>query len=182
MGFSMSWVAVAGKSKAEVLATLSLVDTGETDYANECPLSGTALPGGWYLLYVNEIVNPYNRAPALRKLSAGGRALVVQVEEHIMSSSVFMYEDGVKTWDVTHESHHDVYHLAVEGTPPPALEGIRADMAAKQDAEGGNEADVDYLFDVPAILAATICGYRHDEVALASGEEVEYTRLVAANA
>lgn len=182
MGFSISWIAIAGKSKAEVLATLSLVDTGEPDDANDYPVSGAELPGGWYLLFLNDYAHPYNRAPALRELSAGAKALVCQVEEHVMASSALMVEDGVKTWAVTHESEQGIYHVAVEGKPPAALDAIHARMKAEQDAEGGHDADVDCLFEVPVMLAASLCGYRHDHVALASGEEVTFTRLVAASA
>ena len=52
-------------------------------------------------------------------------------------------------------------------------------MKATQDEEGGADADVDCLFDVPLMLATALCGYRHDEVALLSGEKLTFTELVS---
>jgi hypothetical protein len=95
-----------------------------------------------------------------------------------MASAAIMYENGGKTWSVTHESENGIYHLAKEGELPPSLDNIHGEMKASQDAEGGGDADVDFIFDVPVVLAATICGYRHDRVALASGEEPKFTELV----
>lgn len=178
MGFSISWIAVSGKPKADVLQCLSLVDTTESDEANESPVSGAQLPGGWYILFLNDIVHPYTREPQLQRLSSGCKLLVCQVEEHVMASAAIMYENSVNTWSVVHESEHGIYHLAKEGALPSFLEKIHAEMKASQDADGGADADVDYIFDVPVGLAAAICGYRHDRVALASGEEPKFTELI----
>ena len=182
MGFSISWIAISGHSKASVLSSLSLVDTGEPDEANESPISGGELPGGWYLMFFNDIVHPFTRKPQLTKISAGGSVLVCQVEEHVMASAAFMYVNGVKTWDVTHESEKGLYNISTEGCPPIALQAIQAELKAAQDADGGDEADVDHIFDVPVALAAALCGYRHDRVALVSGEEPQFTKLVGAGA
>ena len=90
-----------------------------------------------------------------------------------------MYENGINTWCVTHESEIGRYHLEKEGTPPPSLDEIHAAMKENQDADGGFDADVDHIFDVPVGLSAAMCGYRHDEVALASGAEPGFTELIA---
>lgn len=182
MGFSISWIAVSGTPKADILQILSLVDTAESDEANESPVSGAELPGGWYLLFLNDIVHPFTQAPLLQRLSAGGKVLVCQIEEHVMASAAIMYENSVNIWSVTHESENGIYHLAQDGVLPPSLDKIHAEMKASQDAEGGDDADVDYIFDVPVVLAAAICGYRHDRVALVSGEEPQFTELVPMSA
>ena len=55
-----------------------------------------------------------------------------------------------------------LYHLDVAGDPPPELASIRASVVVEQDAEGGEDADVDLMFDVPTELSLTLCGYRFD--------------------
>lgn len=179
MGFSISWIAVSGKTQANILQSLSLVDTSETDEANESPVSGAQLPGGWYLLFLNDFAHPFIRPPLLQQLSAQCKVLVCQVEEHVMASAACMYENGVKTWSVSHESENGIYHLAKEGSLPTSLDQLHAELKASQDAEGGVDAEVDHIFDVPVALAAAICGYRHDRVELASGEEPMFTELVS---
>ncbi len=178
MGFSISWIAVSGKPKADILQSLSLADTAEPDDAHESPVSGAELPGGWYILFLNDMVHPFTAAAHLQRLSAGCKVLSCQVEEHVMASAACMYENGVQAWSVTHASENGAFDLAVEGAAPPSLEAIHAEMKAMQDEEGGDEADVDYIFDVPVSLAAAICGYRHDFAYLTSGEEPSFTELV----
>jgi len=180
MGFSVAWIAVRGTSKDDILAQLSLADTGRLDEANESPVSGAALPGGGYLLYFNDMAHPATQAASMARLSEGGEALGCQVEEHVMASAAFQYRNGEKVWDVVHLSEEGLYHLAVDGAPPALLETIHAEMKATQDEQGGLEADVDCLFEVPLMLANALCGYRHDEAALLSGETLSFTELIPA--
>lgn len=178
MGYSIAWIAVRGMTKDEVLARLSLADTGEPDEANASPVSGATLPGGGYLLFFNDMAHPATQAPNMARLSQGGEALGCQVEEHVMASASFLYRDGVKLWDVTHLAEEGVYHLAVDGAPPPLLDTIHTEMKAAQDEQGGADADVDWLFEVPVMLATALSGFRHDEEALLSGETPAFTELV----
>eukprot|EP01114_Cavostelium_apophysatum_P011480 TRINITY_DN25761_c0_g1_i1.p2 TRINITY_DN25761_c0_g1~~TRINITY_DN25761_c0_g1_i1.p2 ORF type:complete len:189 (+),score=43.02 TRINITY_DN25761_c0_g1_i1:305-871(+) len=180
MGYSIAWILVRGKSKDDILAQLDLADTGELDEANESPVSGAALPGGAYLLFFNDMAHPATQAPSMMQMSAGCEALGCQVEEHVMASAAFLYKDGAKVWDVVHLAEQGLYHLAVDGTPPPLLETIHTEMKATQDEQGGAEADVDCVFEVPLMLAMALSGYRHDEAALLSGETLEFTELVPA--
>lgn len=180
MGYSIAWIAVRGKTKDEILARLALADTGQPDDANESPVSGAALPGGGYLVFFNDMAHPATQAPSMALLSAGCEALGCQVEEHVMASAAFLYRDGVKAWDVVHLAEQGLYHLAVDGTPPALLDTIHREMKATQDEQGGAEADVDCLFEVPLMLATALFGYRHDEAALLSGETLRFTELVPA--
>jgi len=182
MGFSIAWIAVRGLSKDEVLARLSLADTDEPDEANESPASGAALPGGGYLVFFNDFAHPATQDASMAVLSAGCEALACQVEEHVMASAAFLYRDGAKVWDVVHLADEGLYHLEVGGTPPALLGTIHAEMKATQDEQGGLEAQVDCLFEVPLMLATALYGYRHDETALLSGETLEFTELVPAAA
>lgn len=182
MGYSIAWIAVRGIPKEEVLARLGLADSGEPDEAQESPVCGAELPGGVTLVFFNDFVHPATEAENMARLSVGGEALGCQVEEHVMASAAFQYRDGAKVWDVTHVSDEGLYHLEVGGTPPPLLETIHAEMKATQDEQGGIEADVDCLFEVPLMLAMTVVGYRHDETALVTGETPVFTELVPAAA
>lgn len=178
MGYSIAWILVRGKTKEDILARLSLADTGAPDAANDSPVSGAALPGGGYLVFFNDMAHPATQAASMARLSAGCEALGCQVEEHVMASAAFQYKDGAKLWDVVHLSEQGLYHLAVDGTPPALLAAIHAEMRATQDEQGGADAQVDCLFEVPLMLATALCGYRHDEMALLSGQTLDFTELV----
>jgi hypothetical protein len=36
-----------------------MLDTAEPDGANESPISGSEVPGGWYVVFLNDIEHPY---------------------------------------------------------------------------------------------------------------------------
>lgn len=178
MGYSIAWILVRGKSKEDILAQLALADTGEPDEAYERPVLGAELPGGAYLLLFQDMAHPATQAPGMARLSNGCEALGCQVEEHVMASAAFLYKDGAKVWDVVHLAEEGIYHLAVDGTPPALLETIHTEMKASQDEDGGAGAEVDWLFEVPLMLATALGGYRHDENTLLTGETLRFTELV----
>ncbi len=180
MGYSIAWIAVRGTTKEEVLARLALADTGDPDEANESPVSGAALPNGAYLLFFNDMAHPATQAPSMARLSEGCEALGCQVEEHVMASAAFAYRNGAKVWDVVHLAEQGLYHLEVNGSPPALLDTIHTEMKATQDEQGGDDAQVDCLFEVPLMLATAYFGYRHDEATLLSGETLRFTELVPA--
>ncbi len=182
MGYSIAWILVRGKTKEDVLDQLALADTGEPDEANESLVSGAALPGGGYLVFFNDMGHAAMQAPSMGRLSSGCEALGCQVEEAIMASAAFLYKDGAKVWDVAHLADQGLYHLAVDGAAPALLETIHTEMKASQDEAGGEDAAVDWLFEVPLMLATALSGFRHDEEALLSGETPAFTRLAPAAA
>jgi hypothetical protein len=159
MGFSHSWIAVKGLDRATALATLGL--EADEDEADELHRRGLgALPGGW-LLVVAEGDGALNGETAA--LAAHGPAVACFVEEHVMCSEARGYRDGREAWRVAHDPRNGIFHLEVAGEPPEALGRIRAEAVAEQEREGGEAADVDLLFDVPATLAKSLCGFKLDD-------------------
>jgi hypothetical protein len=180
MGFAISWLAVKGKSKAEVLAALRLEDTDEIDEANDEPISGDEFPNGWYVLFLNDYDHALIQPASLSALSVGCEVIACRIEEHVMASSATLYANGQRVWSIAHQGDgEDIYDLTVEGTPPKILAGIRSRLTKDQESEGGRAADVDYIFDIPLDVACAICGYRHDQAEYDWGEP-EFTALVAA--
>ena len=177
MGFSTSWIAVKGKSKEEVLAQLGLVDKGTADTAREEAMSGAQLPGGVYLISFNtRAIHKMVSDEVLLPLSSGCEVLGCVVDENYMLSGAFMNVDGVIVWDIAHYPKEYKDQLEVEGTPPPVFDTIRAQVQAAQDE--ADDDGVDHTFDIPILLAESMAGYRHDRLALATGEEPVFTKLV----
>jgi len=79
-------------------------------------------------------------------------------------------QDGRPLWSVTHDPDVNLDGVTVEGTPPPELDDILARLRAQAEAEGDDE--VDFLFDAPQDLSASICGYRPGEQAERGWTEV----------
>jgi hypothetical protein len=98
-------------------------------------------------------------------LSAQGPAVACAIEQHVMYQEARGYEAGAEVWRVTHDPDRgdSVYHLAVTGAPPAQLAEIRDAAVAEQDAEGGEDAGVDFISEVPLDLAASICGFKLED-------------------
>jgi hypothetical protein len=92
-----------------------------------------------------------------------------------MASAAYAYENGQKTWAVTHESEQGRRHLAEHGDLPEIYAGVRSQLLAEQDEMDANSEPVDCVWDIPVTLAYELCGYRHDNVYLKSGGESTFT-------
>ena len=160
MSHSISWIGVHGRHKDEVLSALGLVDTGAPVGDRIRPFAMTTLPGDWLIVMSNNM--EYASPARLAALSAGAEVLGVQIEEHVMFSGLRAFRDGAEVWSVTHDCNHGLDHAAVTGTPPALLQPIIDNLRAQQAAEGGDDAEVDMVFDAPIEAAAAICGFRHD--------------------
>lgn len=170
MGFQISWIAVKGVDKTDVLLRAGLRDTGIVDEANESPFSGAEIPLGWFVLFSNDF--DYAVPEKISALSAGGVAISCQVHEGIMYCAATYFRDGAEIWSVRHDAQEDIYDLHAAGSLPSEFDGIRDQCTRAQDTNGGKNSDIDFMFDVPVGVAAEICGYQHDRWKFEWGEPV----------
>ena len=105
--------------------------------------------------------NYADRAP-LKRLSRSGDVVACAIEEHVMASGASGYSGGKEMWCIVHDAERGLSHLEVTGEPPPQLAAIHERLAAELAEAGGDESEVDYVFDVPVELAAELTGFRHD--------------------
>ncbi len=89
-----------------------------------------------------------------------------------MVSAGHGFRDGKQAWSVVHDPGRGLYSLVVEGEPPPALASVSERLRKKQDAAGGEDANVDFIFDVVPELVGKLCGYRPDR-----GDPPDFTEL-----
>jgi hypothetical protein len=160
MGYSLSWAAVKKGNAEAIHSILGLNASNTFEEIPESEVDGTSLPSGWYLVLFNQ--EEMDDA-ILKKLSDLGEVVYCFVEDHVMFSCASGWENGQCVWSVTHDCNLGRYHLQVGGIAPPFLENIRAKLVAKQDAAGGEKANVDYIYDVAAELAKNLTGFRHDQ-------------------
>ena len=85
------------------------------------------------------------------------------VEEHVMASSA---EFGPAVRAVVDRSRQrerldEAFHRRSSATE--SFVSIRREMEEAQRAEGGDESDVDYFFEIPLKTAQSIVGFKHDE-------------------
>jgi hypothetical protein len=159
MGASLSWIGIKGQDKAAVLAVLGLVEAPEDTEPYYVEHWMAELPSGWILVQAKDFMFP--KPERMAALSAGGgQAVACSIEEHVMYSVARGYADGKAVWSIDHDGgQHGAYHLDVAGSPPPEFAVIHDRLKAQQDAEEGEAAEADYMFDIGPQLSEALCGY-----------------------
>lgn len=163
MGFAITWCAVREDGAHKLLEQLGLSPTGETEEFPESLISAAKLDTGWRVIWYNEYGCPFLRPEDLRVVSNDQEIVMCLVEEHVMASSSELWRGGKRAWWISHEGEDGPKGLSVEGDPPECFASIRREMEEAQRAEGGDDAGVDYIFDIPLKVAQTLVGFKHDQ-------------------
>ncbi len=160
MGYSLSWAALKNGSLETICSACNLRATGQLEEIPESNIVAAETSTGWHLVL-------YNRSDIddriLAKLSSEGEVVSCFVEDRVMFSSASGWNRGKQIWRVLHDCEKGRYHLEITGTAPAALADIRKRLTEAQNADGGEKADVDHIYDIPAELARTLTDFRHDQ-------------------
>lgn len=174
MGFRISWVGFEDLDRRSCLNLIGMTDTGEPDEATEAPFSMATLPTGWTILFANDF--DYASDKRLAQLSGRCRVVGCQVQETVMYCRAAGYNQGKLVWSATHDSSKGLLHLETVGTLPGQFAEIERQLRAEQEENGGEDADTDYIFDIPTATTAALTGYKHD-VAIFDWGEPAFTVL-----
>jgi hypothetical protein len=163
MGFAITWFAVREEHAERLFHRLGLSATGETEEFPESLIATARLDTGWRVIWYSKYGCPFLRPPDLESMSADYDVVLCSVEEHVMASSCEMWSGGQRKWRLSHEGEDGPKGLFAEGDLPDCFPTIRKEMEQSQLAEGGDSAEVDYIFEIPLNVAKTIVGFKHDE-------------------
>lgn len=164
MGYSLSWLAVQGKSAEAIHQQLGLTVTGEFCDYGDAPIVGCQVHLGWYLIVAKGCDHKLISDEIVRQVSLNCSVIACSIEEHVMFSSSSEWSDGQQKWRILHRGgDYGPTDLSFEGTPPRQFSELRERYSSKQDAEGGEKADVDWIFEIPLELAKSYVGFKHDE-------------------
>jgi len=155
MGFAASWLAIRDNTEGTALASLGLEKTGETEEIPESDWSTTRV-GDWIVIWSNR-AEPRQFRDAGSRLK--GEVIICDMEEHVMFVSVSAFKDGILNWRLVHDAQQASDHFLVEGTPPESLTQIRTEQFARV----SEDREVDFIFDIPILVAQGLVGFRHDE-------------------
>lgn len=165
MGSSLTWLAVEGADAATVAAALGLQPTGRRVESTRLVIAGRAMPSGWFVVVADADGRLVAKA-TLERLSTSATVLSGFLEEHVMASRCSLWKRGKRAWQVDHQGEESSLHLKTSGRLPEAYAAIRDSALKLQQAEGGEEAGVDHVFDVPMALSRELIGFRPDEDSL----------------
>lgn len=159
MGYSLSWVAVKGGNSEAIYSILGVRPNGQREEVAESKIVSAELPTGWILVLFNR---KELKDETLARLSSLGEVAYCFVEDHVMFSTASAWSGGKRLWCVTRDTEKGSLHLEASGQLPSSFAAIRDRLFAKQNANGGEKSDTDFIYDIPADLAREITGFRHD--------------------
>jgi hypothetical protein len=162
MGYSITWCAVREEAADQLLSHFGLMASGKTEEDPESSFSTARLGTGWRLIWSNEYACPL-LTKKIADYSGGQDVLLCQIEEHVMASSAELWSGRSRRWWVSHEGENGPKGLDTEGELPECFASIRNEMENAQRAEGGEDADVDFIFEIPLKIAQSLVGFKHDE-------------------
>lgn len=165
MGHSLSWLAVKGKPAEVVLAELQLTSTGKPGEVGRSPVIASTSDVGWFLVVANRCKHHIISDAIVERLSTSCDAVTCTVEEHVMFSQATGWHDGRRLWSVLHRGDDDSTKKTVseEGALPSEYFAIRDRFFRQQEVEDSADAEVDFIFEIPVVLAQMAAGYKHDE-------------------
>ena len=163
MGYAISWYAVREANAEQFLQSLGLSPTGETSDFPDSLIATAKLDTGWRVLWYNKYVCPFLRERDLRRISTEYDVLMCRIEEHVMASSAEVWSGDRRKWWLSHQGEVGPKGLDTEGELPNSFAAIQQEMEQLQLAEGGDNAGVDYVFEIPLKVAQSLVGFKHDE-------------------
>jgi hypothetical protein len=166
MGTSTSWIAVAGADLEKVAQQLGLAplpDRAQTPAMPDALYEAAVLESGWILLVKRLENNGVVAEPApLAALSHGWRVIGCDEESHVMYSASSEWRKGREAWAIVHASERAADHLDVRGEPPPEWATIRDELRNEQATAEEEGSNVDYVYEIPLVVAERVVGYRTD--------------------
>jgi hypothetical protein len=100
----------------------------------------------------------------LARLSQLGDVVACFVEEHAMYSRSELWASGKMMWSLMHEAGQGLRHLEKSGKEPSGLADAIKTADLDLAANGGDDSEVDYYFEIPLVLAKALTGFKHDEI------------------
>ena len=169
MGYRVAMIAVRGIDAETLYKRYGVRRTGQREEIAESPVCGATVSTGWELLYLNDYPRPHSEL--LAELSANAELLFCDANETCMSSFATGWVNGVEKWLVFHDAQQSPTHLVTDGDPPSEYIAIR-DEKLREQVEDSD--DVDYVFEVPIEIFASLTGIRYDrDLPDSTGEDYE---------
>lgn len=175
MGYALDWVSVSGLSKDQVLSRLGLLDTGEaTDYLSRGGFMWAMTPDSRVIVATEQY--GWLTPERLSQLSEGASLVAARAEDNDCTSAASGYRGGQRVWSVTHDNPEEygvIGGLELDGDVPAELATIRAQLEAEQSASDDDR--VDYIFDVPNELVATLGGWAPES---AVSDDLQFFKVI----
>jgi hypothetical protein len=178
MGYAISRIAVRGKSADAICKQLGLSRTEEFENTPDSTIVGADLPGGWYLVWGNDMT--FTGKLPLDEISTRAEVVEFWVEEHVMVSGARGWANGEEQWSVEHDPGRGIMHLDARGHLPAAFVDIRDRLLREQEQTDERKAKVDHAFSIPIELARTLTGFAYGrDIPGATDEDSPFENLEA---
>ena len=112
---------------------------------------------------MNQCEHQFVKPETLASLLHLAGVIACSIEEQVMCSTAEFWCDGTQVWKAEHDAQQGICHIRAMGTMPDKYAAIEEELSEMQEQSGGENADTDYLFEIPLQTAKSIVGFKHDE-------------------
>ncbi len=177
MGTSTSWIAAHGATLDELASRLDLERSSDSSSGDAIAYEAVILANGWIIFVHRMVENGVVAQPKLlADLSREWRVVGCDEESHVMYSAASEWLDGRETWAAFHSSEEAADHFELRGAPPPESNGVRDEFLAKHAAASAAGENVDYVYEIPLVLAHRAVGFRVDVI---ENDDLDFVALKA---
>lgn len=119
------------------------------------------LKGGWTICVLSDWDERLVQPALLEAISKNATIVACLIDEASMICASECWKDGRRLWHVLHDPQTgDVNHLEITGTDiPEEVTAYRHNAIV----ERKSDSEIDFMFDVPMLLARDLTGFKHDE-------------------
>ncbi len=160
MGTASSWLVAEADQLDRIAGILDLQRSDGAVESERLAGLGVITPSDKMFLFEASRGWRFDRPKPRAAIAAGTTVHFFVLEEHVMFSSAESWQDGRRVWRIEH-SHDNggIYHLTAEGELPACFAEIRRRRFEEQDREGGEDARVDFISEIPLDVAQEVTGY-----------------------
>jgi hypothetical protein len=147
MSYSVSWIAVRGKSPRDVRQILGLQASGVWQTGADCPIAGAMLTSGWYLVRAEGPTSVLSDPTVGAGLSERCDLVGCSVNDAERLSAAGQWNNRERLWGIRYDGKRGRRSVETHGTLPLGFESIKDELLEKE------EADPDVLYEIPIDLA-----------------------------
>lgn len=177
MGFRCRWVAVRDGTRDDVLAQLQFAAKAQHDEA----IYDTGLyavdVNGWVIVIGDgwDFMDLVQREHAAQ-LARRGEVVFFYADDSAMATELSSFSEGGLRWSFAYDGSDGPRAPQLEGDVPEAVTAALAAALDEKARATGEDADLDYIYDVAAAAGLELLGFRHDQ-SLSSGKHLPIFEL-----
>jgi hypothetical protein len=159
MGTKASWLVATSEQRDRLVQLLRCEYRDDVNHTDDVAYYGYNTPQGHITLIDATGDWKFQDRKTQKLISDGANVYFFSVHTGVMYSSAEAWSHGRIVWEIEHNSEFGGYHIDSDGDLPDDFYDIRDGRFEEQAREGGEEAGVDFVIEIPRDMARALTGF-----------------------